>query len=168
MGKVKAGRKRQPKTYETINQYRGQHDEMDVERIDPNDIRAKRVRVLRPNRLRKYLGMKSITLVQCEAGELLAAQWERAGLRERVTSRYATGGACGNQIPHSVRDLTAGAVDAHRAVQAALRGDRAPYADLLVSVCCHDEGVRNTRRLSRALTALAVHFGLVRRYPHST
>lgn len=155
-------KQRVPVSYETVNQYRGQHDELDVEQINPNDVRARRVRVLRPNRLRKYLGMKSITQVMCDAGEILGTQWERAGVRGRVTTNYgaASAGGAAGQV---VRDSSGEGMDAYADVQRALGGDRAPYADLLVSVCCYDEGVANTRRLRRALLALAVHYGLIRR-----
>jgi hypothetical protein len=157
MRKVRTSKTRRvAKTYETVNQYRGQHDELEVESIDPNDIRAKRVRVLRPNRLRKYLGMKSISRAQCEAGEMLASLWERAGKDVRTTANYT-----GVKVSSGFRDVTGAEVDADRALRAALRGDRARYADLLVSVCCYDVGVRDTRRLRRALTALGVHFGLI-------
>lgn len=145
------------KTYETVNQYRGQHDELEVEQIDPNDIRARRVRVLRPNRLRKYLGMKSITAQQCEAGELLALHWDGAGLVERVTGRYD-----GMRVTSVGSPSSSNSMDHRKAVRQALSGDRGPFADLLVSVCCYDHGVRDTRRLRRALTLLAVHFGIIR------
>lgn len=155
-------KQRVPVSYETVNQFRGQHDALDVEQIDPNNTRARRVRVLRPNRLRKYLAMKSISQPMCDAGEILGTQWERAGIRERITVRYGSSGGVGVGA-QMVRDMGAECMDAYADVQRALGGDRAPYADLLVSVCCYDEGVANTRRLRRALLALAVHYGLLRR-----
>lgn len=148
-------------SYETVNQYRGQHDELDVEQIDPNNLRARRVRVLRPNRLRKYLSTRSITQAMCDAGELLAAQWERAGIRESVTTRYGASGGASSKLTLPHRDVTADGIDAHKALQRALAGDRRRYADLLVSVCCYDEGLRDTRRLRRALLALAKHYGFL-------
>lgn len=157
-------KQRVPVSYETVNQYRGQHDALDVEQIDPNDVRARRVRVLRPNRLRKYLAMKSITQPMCDAGELLATHWERAGLTPRVTARwseYTNSVYCAGGLSTVVMD--------HRAeVRKALSGDRARYADLLVSVACFDEGVRDTRRLRRGLLRLAMHFGLIRRSPQGS
>lgn len=148
-------------TYETVNQYRGQHDVLDVEQIDPNNVRARRVRVLRPNRLRKYLSTRSISQAMCDAGELLATQWERAGIRESVTTRYGASGGASSKLTLPLRDVSAEGIDAHKAVQKALAGDRRRYADLLVSVCCYDEGLRDTRRLRRALLLLAKHYGFL-------
>jgi len=154
-------KQRVPVSYETVNQYRGQHDALDVEQIDPNNTRARRVRVLRPNRLRKYLAMKSISQPMCDAGELLATHWERAGLTPRVTARWSEYSA----VAYQSGGLSTVVMDHRDEVRQALSGDRARYADLLVSVCCFDEGVRDTRRLRRGLLRLAQHFGLVRRSP---
>lgn len=163
--KKRERRQRVVRSYEAVNQYRGQHDELDVEQIDPNDVRARRVRVLRPNRLRKYLALRSISQPMCDAGELLATHWERAGLTPRVTANYSIGYAAVHTSVNLSGGLSTEAVDHRAEVRKALSGDRARYADLLVSVCCFDEGLRDTRRLRRALTRLAVHFGFLRRNP---
>lgn len=142
---------------------RGQHDQLVVVNHDPQVISAKRVQVLLPNRLRKYRainqargGDAGITEVMMQAGEELAATWEAAGLTPRQTSNLLSSGG-------GYRDINAFQVDARKRLKVALAGDRKPYADLLVSVCCFDQSVSNTRRLRRALMMLAYHYGMVRR-----
>ena len=141
--------------FETPTPFRGQHDQLDVETIDPNNTKARRVRVLRPNRLRKYRAMGSITEPMSDAGERLASLWEAAGLLPRTTANLnATGGG--------YRDMSGHQLDAHKAIQKALAGDRRRYADLLVRVCVFDEGVMDTRTLRRGLLRLAIHFGFAK------
>lgn len=135
---------------------RGQHDQLDVVHHDPQNAGAKRVQLRYPNRLRKYVALRSISEPMATAGETLANDWETAGLIPRQTANLnGTGGG--------YRDITDLQMDARTRVTKALAGDRAKYADLLVSVCCFDRGVQNTRRLRRALLCLAYHYGLMRR-----
>ena len=158
--------KRTPEAFETVNTYRATHDEFEVERLDPNNLRAKRVRVRTPDRLAKYLRLRSITPDQHQAGDLLRALWDRAfGSRgfakastaslERVDGRKGVEGYQGGG-------------DALRLRTALLEPSVAPYANLLISVCVFDEGVNCTRRLRKGLTALAVHFGIVRLSPRQS
>lgn len=136
---------------------RGQHDELEVVAHDPNNPGVRRVQIKRPNRLRKYLALKSISEPMCQAGEELGNAWEAAGLVQRTTvNLMGTGG--------DYRDMSGMQLDAYKQVQRALAGDRKRYADLLVAVCCFDEGVMDTRRLRRALMRLAVHFGMLKAY----
>lgn len=135
---------------------RGQHDALDVVHHDPQNAGAKRVQLRYPNRLRKYVALKSITDPMAQAGETLASDWEAAGLIPRQTANLnGTGGG--------YKDITTHQIDARKRLNKALAGDRKKYADLLVSVCCFDRGVQNTRRLRRALLTLAYHYGLIRR-----
>jgi hypothetical protein len=135
---------------------RAQHDQLEVKSHDPTNIGARRVQVRNPNRLRKYLALGSITDVMCQAGEALGADWDRAGLTPRQTANLLSSGG-------GYRSITDLQMDARQRITKALAGDRARYADLLVSVCCMDQSLRNTRRLRRALILLAFHYGLMRR-----
>ncbi len=158
--------KKRPKTavtFATPPVERGQHDQLTVVNHDPQVISAKRVQVLLPNRLRKYRainqargGDAGITETMMQAGEELAADWDRAGLTPRQTANL-------DRTAGGYRDISDMQMDARTRVKKALAGDRAKYADLLVHVCCFDEAVSNTRRLRRALVALAYHYGMMRR-----
>lgn len=143
---------------------RAQHDGLTVVNHDPQAISARRVQILLPNRLRKYRainekrgGQSGITEPMMQAGEELAATWEAAGLTPRQTVNLLTSGG-------GYRDISEYQMDARTRLTKALAGDRKPYADLLVSVCCFDQGVSNTRRLRRALLVLAYHYGLARKF----
>lgn len=136
---------------------RAQHDTLEVKSHDPSNIGARRVQIRHPNRLRKYLALGSINDAMCQAGEALAADWDRAGLTPRCTANLLSSGGGGYR---SITDLQ---MDARLRITKALAGDRARYADLLVSVCCMDQSLRDTRRLRRALLVLAYHYGLMRR-----
>ncbi len=131
---------------------RAQHDELEVKHFDPNNAGARRIQVRTPNRLAKYRRIESISEQQFQAGEALAGTWARAGLVQRVVVNLL--GAGGGRA--DISDLQ---MDARTALTRALSGDRAPYADLLVSCCCYDEPVP-TNRLRTALTRLARHYGL--------
>jgi hypothetical protein len=134
---------------------RAQHDELVVVNHDPTNISARRVQVRLPNRLRKYLALGSISEPMCQAGEALASDWDRAGLTPRCTANLMSSGG-------GYKNMADPQIDARDRVVAALAGDRRRYADLLVNVCVNDEGMRDTRRLRRALIALARHYGLMR------
>lgn len=159
-------KKRRPKAavmFATPPVERGQHDQLVVVNHDPQVMSAKRVQVLLPNRLRKYRainqakgGEAGITEVMMQAGEELAATWEAAGLTPRQTVNLLTSGG-------GYRDISEYQIEARKRLVKALAGDRKPYADLLVSVCCFDQGVPNTRRLRRALQMLAYHYGMIHR-----
>lgn len=160
---TKTKRQKTPALFATPPIERGQHDELTVVNHDPQVMSAKRVQVLLPNRLRKYRainqargGEAGITEVQMQAGEELAATWEAAGLTPRQTVNLLSSGG-------GYRDISGYQMEARTRLKKALAGDRAPYADLLVSVCCFDQGVPSTRRLRRALILLAYHYGLARR-----
>ncbi len=135
---------------------RAQHDQLEVKAHDPANIGARRVQVRNPNRLRKYLALGSISDAMCHAGEALASDWDRAGLTPRQTANLLSSGG-------GYRSITDLQMDARVRITKALAGDRARYADLLVSVCCMDQSLRDTRRLRRALIVLAYHYGLMRR-----
>jgi hypothetical protein len=135
---------------------RAQHDTLEVKSHDPSNIGARRVQIRNPNRLRKYLALGSINDAMCQAGEALAADWDRAGLTPRCTANLLSSGG-------GYRNITDLQMDARLRITKALAGDRTRYADLLVSVCCMDQSLRDTRRLRRALLVLAYHYGLIRR-----
>ena len=135
---------------------RAQHDQLEVKSHDPTNIGARRVQIRNPNRLRKYLALGSINDAMCQAGEALASDWDRAGLTPRQTANLLSSGG-------GYRSITDLQMDARQRITKALAGDRARYADLLVSVCCMDQSLRDTRRLRRALIVLAYHYGLMRR-----
>lgn len=147
---------RLPGLFEVPPAERAQHDLLEVKSHDPANAGAKRVQIRHPNRLRKYLALGSINDHMCHAGEALGADWDRAGLTPRCTANLLSSGG-------GYRNITDLQMDARKRVTKALAGDRARYADLLVSVCCMDQSLRNTRRLRRALLHLAYHYGLMRR-----
>lgn len=151
---VKRRRKVEAATFATPPPERGQHDDLEVKAFDPANRGARRVQIRTPNRLAKYRRLESISEEQFQAGEELAATWARAGLLQRVTvNLLSTGGGR--------RDITDVQVGARQALIRALDGDRAPFADMLVSCCVFDESVP-TPRLRRGLTLLALHYGLIR------
>lgn len=134
---------------------RAQHDQLEVKHHDPTNPGARRVQVRTPNRLAKYRAIGSIDEIQFQAGEAFAADWARAGLMQRVTANLlSTGG--GRQ------DMTVAQLTARQAVVRALGGERAAFADLIISCCVFDESV-STARLRRALNLLGAHYGLARR-----
>lgn len=145
-----------PALFEVPPAERAQHDDLEVKNHDPNNVGARRVQIRHPNRLRKYLALGSISDAMCNAGETLAADWDRAGLTPRQTVNLLTSGG-------GYRNITDLQMDARQRITKALAGDRARYADLLVSVCCLDQSLRDTRRLRRALILLAYHYGLIKR-----
>lgn len=156
--------KAMPALFDVPPPERAQHDGLTVVNHDPQVISARRVQILLPNRLRKYRainekrgGQSGITETMMQAGEELAATWEAAGLTPRQTVNLLTSGG-------GYEHISDYQMDARTRLTKALAGDRKPYADLLVSVCCFDQGVANTRRLRRALLTLAYHYGLVRRW----
>lgn len=157
-------RPKTPTTFALPPAERAQHEALVVVNHDPQNAGARRVQILLPNRLRKYRainqakgGEAGITEVMMQAGEELAATWEAAGLTPRQTVNLLTSGG-------GYRDISQFQLDARERLTKALAGDRKPYADLLVSVCCFDQSVPNTRRLRRALLVLAYHYGLARKY----
>lgn len=143
-------------TYEVPPPQRGQHDALEVKHHDPKDMSAKRVQLVHPNRLRKYLALKSITEAMCSAGETLAADWDLAGLTPRQTTNLMASGG-------GYKNITDAQLDARSRLTKALAGDRKRYADLLVGVCCLDQSQRDTRRLRRGLILLAYHYGITKR-----
>lgn len=145
-----------PGMFEVPPAERAQHDTLEVRNHDPANAGAKRVQIRHPNRLRKYLALGSINDAMCNAGEALAADWDRAGLTPRCTANLLSSGG-------GYRSITDLQMDARKRVTKALAGDRGRYADILVSVCCMDQSLRDTRRLRRALMVLAYHYGLMRR-----
>lgn len=132
---------------------RAQHDALEVKLFDPNNRGARRVQIRTPNRLAKYRALESITEEQFQAGEELAATWSRAGLMQRVVANLFSAGG-------GRSDMTIVQLGARQALARALDGDRARYADMLISTCCYDEPAP-TRRLRVALSLLAAHYGLL-------
>jgi len=135
---------------------RGRHDELIIMSPDPKNPGVRRVQIKKPNRLRKYRALGSITEPMAQAGEELASLWERAGLIQRTTANW-------DGVGGGYTDLSQIQIDARKAITKALSGDRRRYSTLLVNVCCFDEGVNDTRTLRKGLLRLAVHFGLIRR-----
>jgi hypothetical protein len=155
-GEMRKARERRPKAageFATPPRERGQHDELEVVNHDPQNIGARRVQVKLPNRLQKYVALKSITPIMAQAGEALGDDWEHAGLVTRTTANLMGNGG-------GYKQMTDSQVDAYKRLQKALGGKRLKYADMLISTCCFDLPA-NTRVLRTALTKLAQHYGLL-------
>lgn len=135
---------------------RGQHDELEVISLDPRDRSARRVQVKAPDRLAKYLALRSIELVQHDAGRWLRDDWVLARKSPSCTVNLLSSGG-------GRRDLTGTQVDADRRVRRALGGRRQRWAKMLVAVCCFDEAAGSTQQLRVALSWLAFHYQLVTR-----
>lgn len=149
---MKKRRERKAVDYAVPPPERAQHDDLEVKAFDPKVMSARRVQIRTPDRLAKYLRIGAIDRRAYEAGSILGLAWAKAGLTQRTTvNLLATGGGR--------RDLTDNQVDARRQLTQALAGPRAPYADILVNVCCFDAPA-DTRRLRKALDLLAIFYGV--------
>ena len=122
-------------------------------------------------------GRPLISAEQLMAGERLRSDYERACLQTRVTASWDISllgvKGRGNVDAH----LSDNALDARQRLHEALDFVGPELASILVQVCCLSAGMEQAERildlpqrsgkavLSLALTALARHYGLVRRRP---
>ena len=153
MKRSRSRSRKSPADFATPPPERGQHDELEVVNHDPQNAGARRVQVKLPNRLQKYVALRSITPILAQAGEALASDWNLAGLTLRTTSNLS--GVGGGR-----RDMSEAQMDAHRRVTKALGGGGKKYSDMLISTCCHDLPAR-IEVLRTALKKLAQHYGLI-------
>lgn len=122
-------------------------------------------------------GQRLITDAQLAAGERLRADFTRGELTPRVTMSWSPtpGDGVRGGRGNAQRDITDGAVAARERFNRALIGVGPEHCDILIDVCCHLRGLddisqregwpRRSARLllQRALTALALHYGLEER-----
>jgi hypothetical protein len=105
------------------------------------------------------------------AGERLRADFERTGLRQRVTVDWERFGAGASSGRHEMT-LSDAMIGARQRIDKALAAVGADMAGLLVDICCHLKGLDLVERergwpprsaklvLGMALARLAAHYGL--------
>ena len=173
------------KASDGISPHRRQHG-LIGEEIRSVDGDARRVRVDAAEsplgwllRRRDGHGRPLIDEAQYGAGERLRADFTRAGLSPRVTSRWEqtiASGASGRSGPGDASALTERAMDARRRVNRALAAVGPELAGILLEVCCLASGLEVAERrlglpqrsakvvLQIALARLADHYGLAKRH----
>lgn len=119
-------------------------------------------------------GNTLITEAEFQAGERLRADFWFAQMTPSVTQSWSATASIGGQrgAPRPAADLRDSVIIAQDRVRRALAAVGPEHADVLVDVCCHLKGLEEVERregwprrsakivLTRALTALARHYGL--------
>lgn len=150
---------------------RARQDELVTDLVNDGELGAvKRKRVLRQVPLDRYLGRGEITRAQHDAGEKLQLLYERSGLRQRTTMRYAPRiDSGGLQAPGGAQSDTR--LEVMKRLRRALDAVGPMGRGILWAVCCDGRmagdwavgaGYRNRDGivlLRFALDLLAAHFG---------